>query len=298
MRKKDKALIFLLIALILFIIICISIFSKITKTENDVENNDNYEDEKYVVEYEKHGKYEPSVINNEYLNLNNTEIKAVDNVIDKVVDIINKKEYLQLYQMVDNQYKEIFFENIEEFEKYMKENFASDNYKAFSYRIEDDACYVIISDESELQEDNYKELKIYNYTYPNDIIVYFEDIVQILGVRDIITTSEVLMKMDYIIEYSDKVKLIYEIMNIKDKNVEFVVKDIKLKSSSYDIENKALSTNKVNLKAEEVLQIGIECSKNKKMVILPTYIEYNIITNGVEQSYDSLITYDEDRYNW
>lgn len=296
MKKKDKALIFLLLALILIIIICVNIFSKIVKVDNKPANKNTYKDEQYVIKYEKKGKYEPSIVNKEFNRLNENEINSIDIIIDKVMDLINKKEYLELYQMMNVKYKEVFFEDLDKFEEYMNKEYNSNAYKAFSYRIENGACYVLISDEPELKIGNYKEIKISNYTNPTEFILYLDCVERIIDAKDIISTSNLLIRMEYIVEYEDEVKVLFEIINKNKKEVEFIFEGFKMVSTADESKFVMKSPNTITLKENEIEEIEIICSKTRKIFYMPDLTEYMIKENGKTQTYNSLIMYESDGY--
>lgn len=292
MRKKDRKLIFLLLVLILILIVFISIFSKLVKKENTEEKNkNNYKDESFSVSYEKVGKYEPSVINDEYSKLNHSDIKAIDTTIDLILSKINEKQYLELYYMMENEYRDIFFENEESFKEFFDTSFRDSNYKCFSYRIESNACYIIVSNASELDENNYIEIKIYNFRNPQEALIYFHNIKQIIWAHNFKYVSKVQVNMKYIVEYDDEISVFFEVVNGNNENVSVNIENLKLITMANNRENKAKATGKFSLKQKETKLIEIKCEKSNVLTYLPEFVEYEISVNGKSETIKTTILY-------
>lgn len=95
-----------------------------------IDNYNNY------YELEETGNYEYTIILDNYTLETNElkqkysklsdEEKAISN-IDKVMKLINTKDYATVYQYLNQSFKETNFQNVELFEKYIKETFFDNN---------------------------------------------------------------------------------------------------------------------------------------------------------------------------
>ncbi|MBO5143168.1 MAG: hypothetical protein J6C46_09340 [Clostridia bacterium] len=298
---KNKRFIVLLIILILILIISIIAFGKITRTPSSggnnstgVNNQTSYKDEKLTVKYEQNGKYEPSLINDEYTVLKENQIKEIDKLIDDVLSYLNEKIYIKLFDMMSSNYKIIKYDgDLLKFADYLDENYKSNSYKCESYKIEDYALHIKIVDSSSSDSEPF-EIKIQNVNYPEIRNLYFEDVKEIIEATTYSQISDVIVNMNYITRHNNKVVLNITLNNTasKDMNVEF--NKYSLSTILNGTENLLSSEEKASFvaKANEKTKIELVLPK-AELMFKPSYFEFELVVNGKTEKDRVSIQYDE-----
>lgn len=296
MRKKDIKLLYILFTLILILIVFVNIFLNLMQTnkKDNNKNNNSYYDQQLTVEYEKKGKYEVYLINDEYNSLKQSEINAIDNFIDELLQKVNEKKYSELYYRMSTDYRNIFFKKESDFKTFMEEKSNNQQYQCYSYKIDNNALYIVLSNDIENVTEKSIEVKVLEYKNLSGANIYFDDVSQIIPAKESEYVSDIFVELKYIVEFEDKVEVVFDLMNMAKKEAVTSINELKLITKTNNKENKAFSNSKVTVKPNEVVQIKVQCDKKNKLHALPEFISYKIDVNGKSQNVESAILYEEE----
>lgn len=288
----------LLVILVVLLIFIISIFTSFLRPKGMASNKNQkgYKDEIVKVTVENYGKYEPNVINKEYLHLTKEEIQNIDNLIDNIINLINEKKYEEIYQNIPSLYKEMRFDTLQKFEEYMKKMFAKEEYTCVSYRLEQASCFIKICDVSNSNDEGI-ELKIENYKISNfkNVEIYFEDVRDIQGVFSYCYIGDIAIKIKYIALYEEKLLITMECINQSRQSTEITFDGTNVYSitrgsrDSYQLKD----YQALNLDKNEKKEIELNFDYTKKITSFPTYIDFWLTINGEKVEKDIPIAYEK-----
>lgn len=296
MRKKDIKLLYILFALILILIVFVNIFLNLvqTKEKGNNKNNNSYYDQQLTVEYEKKGKYEVYLINDEYNSLKQSEINAIDKFIDDLLEKINKEDYTTLYYKMSPDYRNIYFKKESDFKSFMEEKSNGQEYECYSYKIDNNALYITITNDIENVAEKSMDVKVLEYKNLSGANIYFDDVFQIIPAKDSEYFSDIFVELKYLVEYEDKVEVILDLMNMNKKEISVSINELRLFTKINNKENKAFSNEKVTIAPKEIVQLKVQCNKKNKLYALPEFISYSIDVNGKSQNVESVILYEQE----
>jgi len=298
---KRKTLIKILIILIILVILGIILFSSIfRKEEKTSEKQNGYEDETITsIKYENNNKYEPSIINREYTILTEEQRNKIDSRIDELIENLNQRNYETLYNMLEENYRDLrFSDDIEEFKKYINENIPFTCH-CINYRVASYGCYVKIGFEG-ASKDSVIEVLLQNCTYEEigteAVELYFEDIIDVQAIVRTFNTPEVVVTQEYFVKYSDKTSIYLEIKNKTGQNqiVDFANTQLIFDKTRYLKKYDPLNETKVSVPANGMATLEIDYDYAGDNLYNASWINFRLKINDKNYAYNSYAYKQED----
>lgn len=239
-------------------------------------------------------KYDTNIINSEYRELTDDEKLVIDNLIDRLLSYINNKEYENLYEMTTTAYRNIKFETLDDFKKYVTGIFNKNNYKCLTYKVSTDICKVTISSADAVSDTIDLYLAGYRITgYPK---LYFEDIIGIRETFSELRWSDFKLDLRYSIEYSTYESAFITLVNDSNRDINVNIDKLDFVSVIAGTEDIVGIQKARSVTVPANSTTNMELSLNKKTgTIKPGYIKYKISVDGktYEETYPISIVEDE-----
>lgn len=274
MKKMKKVLIVLVSLLLLLVIVLIVINRRANRV---------YKDESYVpsISYDNQYQYEPNVVNSHYNALNTNDKTHIDDVINFLVQAINEKNYEALYQKLPEEYQEVRYPTLQDFQTYMKRTFPEECH-ATSYEITDYGCLVHFgfanrTETPSIQVNGYKSSAEDRYT------LYMEELVTVekQDLMFAVSREQLNFHNKMMIRYPDKTVFVLTVMNQSEKPVtlDFQASTLVKKKGGYKYTYPTLEMEPVQVPAKTNMDIEIPFDFSMKQAYVPDFIDYIVQIN-------------------
>ncbi len=149
----NKKIIIALIGLFVLIIILFNVIMDLSGFRKEDKKQKPVVDREYQKKVEKvekgkiTGKYQTTNANYYYYSLDQEGRDLIDERIDYILSLINNKKYEEMYSLFSIDYKNAMFSTIDDFKKYMADNFKGKEYIAIGYEVYEDELYFDIAED-------------------------------------------------------------------------------------------------------------------------------------------------------
>ena len=294
---KNSTLIKILIVLIIIFIFSIFLISKIIGGDSKKEssNQNEYNDTPFVSVTEHETKYDVSTINTYYTSLTTDDRDYIDQLIDSIVEKINQKNYEDLFAYLDAEYSKFLFNNeIDNFKKYIDENFASDCY-CIDYRISNYGCFLNLGFEgdsaikTEIQIQNFKKMSA------NDIKLFFDDMIEITSINDTFNTKDIVIGQLYIMKYPKKMRLHLILKNSTNQaqTIDFAGSQLEATNAPTTVKGDLIGDSIVTLVARENKNIEFDFNYDSNNLYDVDAIKYQFVIGDFTYKHTAYIFLDE-----
>jgi len=216
----------MIIALIVLLVIVFSIIFIVAKSNSKSKNTNKTGYEEVYIKKETddknakkiESKYTANVINSYYNSLDEEGRKNIDDKIDKVIELINKKNIDELYSMLAPMYKKAKFYTKDMLYDYILRELPEEDYSSSGYRLLDNNVmyFNLINNKNEFV----KEIRISFYNNENAVI-YLDPIFSIYKHKFYKREENYSIGANYLFSYGDKVSFIFNINNFTDSTMKF-----------------------------------------------------------------------------
>ncbi len=219
-EQVKKALIgtVVVIVLIFLIIFIVRITSRVSPGKEQAKIEKEKQKQIAAIESGKiTGKYDSKLYNYEYLNLTQEQRTIIDEVIDYVLELINKHDTETIWDMLNRKYRNELLPDKEYLKKYLEKNFPSNKeFKSFGYELKDETLFMTIgSDTKSGDEDDMKFIRIDGYDKERKVLYFgkysFMEEIKIMSDKDKYTLNSYTL-----IHYDDETSIVFRLTNKTD----------------------------------------------------------------------------------
>ncbi len=305
MDNNKKLIISLSVAIILVIIIVVVLVNVLGGDSSPKKRSTGYVDREYQKQVEAvekgkvTGKYDANNANKDFYALGQDGRNEVDKCIDTFMDLLNNRNYENIYSMLNEEYKIARFDSVDQVKDYIEgiRTRLGGTLKAQSFDVDNDTLIIHVGPNKSVIEHsfrikNYKGL-LPEYSEEVKPEVYLRNVTRVGNARIINTNNGLTFESDHSFYTPNEYIVVLQIVNANDKEYKIDFKDTKLVSimGGRELGSNMTTTRYITVpaKSKVIYEMGF-----RKFSIVPKHIKLDGTINNNPVELEMVIDVDDE----